>query len=121
MNRKRFFEIIKDLRISSINNPRDHKADYTPMLKVSEVKEVLELRFQTLYKLGRNLSVDEALLRAYDRILFKIRVVVKSVQYGIKIYVVTDSTDEYVLHTSVYTGGDKSDVTNKDATLKKTT
>ena len=123
MDRKRFIEIIKGLHISSMNNAQGHEAGYSPMLKVGEFKEALELRFRSLYEPGRNLSVDETLLRAYGRIKFKVRVITKAARYGIKMYVVTDSIDEYVLRTSMYTGGDHDTglVGSADATLKKTT
>ena len=97
-------EIIKGPHISNMNNAQGHEAGYLPILKVGKFKEALELRFQTLYESVRNLSVDKTLLQSYRRIKFKVRVITKAARYRIKMYVVTDSIDEYVLRTSMYTG-----------------
>ena len=120
MKKKRFLQILKGLSISSLNNPRGHEPGYHPNMKVLEFKSLLEKRFRALYEPGRNLSVDETLLRAYGRISFKVRVVTKSARYGIKMYVCTDAVDEYILCTSMYTGGDREDEMT-ETNLKKTT
>jgi hypothetical protein len=44
------------------------------------------------------------LIRAFGRIKFKVRIVTKAAQYGIKIYVNTDATTEFVLWVVIYTG-----------------
>ena len=81
---------------------------YDSLNRFQEFKNALEEKFHVLYEPGRNLSVDETLLRAYGRMSFKVRVVTKAARYGIKMYVCTDSTDAYVLSTSMYTGAEKS-------------
>ena len=83
-------------------------------------KEALENRCREIYEPSRNFSVDETLLRAYGRISFKVRVITKSARYGIKMYVCTDSVDEYVLSTSMYTGKDNG-TSCIDTSLKKNT
>ena len=120
MNLKRFLKILQSISVCSLTNPRGHEAGYHPIMKVSEFKEALEKRFQFLYEPGKNLSVDETLLRPYGQIGFKVRIVTKRSRYGIKMYVCTDAVDEYVLCTSMYTGGDRGDLMS-ESSFKKTT
>ena len=111
--------MLKGLHISSLTNSSSMDPTYDPLNKIREFKNALEERFRLLCEPGRNLSVDETLLRVYGRLSFKVRVVTKAARYGIKMYVCTDSTDAYVLSTSMYTGAEKSPEVAND--LKKTT
>ena len=85
---------MKALYICCIDSLKSGDPVYDPNIKVVEFKEALESKFCSLYIPGRNLSVDETLLRAYGRIGFKMRVVTKAARYGIKMYVATDAIDE---------------------------
>jgi hypothetical protein len=44
------------------------------------------------------------LIRAFGRIKFKVRIVTKAAQYGIKKFVITDATTAFVLWVIIYTG-----------------
>ena len=50
------------------------------------------------------LSLDEALIRGFGRIEFKVRIITKSARYGIKVYVLTDARTSCVLKALFYTG-----------------
>ena len=75
-------------------DPRD---TYDPTYKVSELLNYLEYRFERLFVPGRQLSLDETLIRSFCRIKFKVRIISKSARYGIKIYVLTDAATAFVL------------------------
>ena len=53
---------------------------------------------------GQQLSLDETLIRTFGRIKFKVRIISKSAQYGIKIYVLTDAVTAFVIKVIIYTG-----------------
>ena len=63
----------------------------------------LESRYKKLFVPGQELSLDETLYRAFERIKFKVRIVTKAARYGIKLYVVTDASTAYVHKVIVYT------------------
>ena len=48
--------------------------------------------------------MDETLIQSFGRIKFKVRIISKEAQYGIKIYVLTDAATAHVLKVIVYTG-----------------
>jgi hypothetical protein len=54
--------------------------------------DIMEWRFNKCFIPGENLSLDESLLREFGWIKFKVRIITKSAQYGIKLYVLTNAT-----------------------------
>ena len=48
--------------------------------------------------------LDKSLVRIFGLMKFKVRIIKKLAQYGIKFYVVMDSKTDYVLKSIVYTG-----------------
>ena len=82
-------------------DPRD---TYDPTYKVSELLNYLEYRFERLFVPGRQLSLDETLIRSFGRIKFKVRIISKSARYRIKIYILTDAATAFVLRVIIYTG-----------------
>ena len=59
--------------------------------------DYLEERYKKLFIPGRNLNLNETLIRAFGRIKFKVRIITKSARYGIKLYVITDAETALVL------------------------
>jgi DNA polymerase III epsilon subunit-like protein len=120
MSGRKFHTILRFLHVCSLEEqPDPEDDDYDPGYKVKELKDMLEDRFGKLFVPGRNLSLDETLLRAFGRIKFKVRIVTKSARYGIKLYVVTDAETAFVLKIIIYTG--KSTYNESDSENKKKT
>jgi hypothetical protein len=104
MSGRKFFTILRYLHCCSVENQDPTAEGYDPAYKVAEMKEYLEDRFTRLFLPGRELSLDETLIRAFGRIKFKVRIVTKAARYGIKVYVITDATTAFVLRVLIYTG-----------------
>ena len=121
MSGKTFCKLLRYLHVSSI-----HIAPppvYNPIHKVSELMDYLESRYRRLYEPGEQLSLDETLVRMFGRIKFKVRIISKAARYGIKIYVITDAKNAFVLKVLVYTGqstyGDQVQDEKKTVTVVK--
>ena len=107
MSGKKFLTILRYLHVCSLEEQRKQdtsSANYDPIYKVKEMMDYLEERYKRLFVPGRNLSLDETLIRAFGRIKFKVRIITKSARYGIKLYVITDAVTAFVLKVIVYTG-----------------
>ena len=61
-------------------------------------------RFAVIYSPHRELSLDEGTIPWYGRLSFRVYNPAKPVKYGIKSYMVCDSTNGYCLKYEVYTG-----------------
>jgi hypothetical protein len=104
MSGRKFFNILRYLHCCPVQN-QDHSADnYDPSYKIAEGRDYLENRYLKLFVPGQQLSLDETLIRAFGRIKFKLMIVTKAAQYGIKIYVITDAATAFVLQVVIYTG-----------------
>ena len=64
----------------------------------------METRYNNAFVPYYALSLDETLIRSFDRIKFKVRIITKLARYGIKVYVIIDSRTSYVLKVLFYTG-----------------
>ena len=87
----------------SLQTP-EGETEYDPAYKVAELRDYLQVRYERLFVPGRQLSLDETLVRTFGRVKFKVRIISKSARYGIKIYVLTDSETAFVLKVIFYTG-----------------
>ena len=104
---QKFHKMLQYLHVCLLDEQRQQHesgSNYNPVYKVKEMMEYLEERYKKLFIPGRNLSLDETLIRAFGQIKFKVRIVTKSARYGIKLYVITDAETAFVLKVIVYTG-----------------
>ena len=102
MSGRKFARIMRYLHVCALYEPMHD--GYNPSYKIKEFLESLHKRFKRLFEPGRQLSLDEILVRAFRRMKFKVRIISKAARYGIKIYVLTDAATAYVLKVMVYTG-----------------
>ena len=102
MSGRKFAQLMRHLHVCSMDVPSVE--NYDPSYKVSEFRDYLQQRFIRLFEPGRQLSLDETLIRSFGRIKFKVRIVSKAARYGIKIYVLTDAATAFVLKVIIYTG-----------------
>ncbi len=105
MTGRKFHTLLRFIHVCSLENqPERTDQSYDPSYKVKEVSEYLESHYERLFVPGRNLSLDETLIRAFGRIKFKVRIISKAARYGIKLYVITDAETAFVLKVIIYTG-----------------
>ena len=103
----KFHKMLQYLHVCSLDEQRwqhESGSDYDSVYKVKEMMEYLKEHYKKVFILGRNLSLDETLIRAFGQIKFKVRIVTKSARSGIKLYVITDAETASVLKVIVYTG-----------------
>jgi Transposase IS4 len=105
MTGHQFSHVLRFLHVADVRNqPLKDADDYNPAYKVQEFMDSLESRFSACYTPSQNLSLDESLIRAFGCTKFKVRIITKLARYGIKLYVLTDALNAYVLKVIVYTG-----------------
>jgi Transposase IS4 len=105
MTGRQFSHVLRFLHVADVcNQPSKDADDYNPAYKVQEFMDLLEARFSAYYTPSQNLSLDESIIRAFGFIKFKVCIVTESARYGIKLYVLTDALNAYVLKVIVYTG-----------------
>ena len=102
MSGKKFCRLLRYLHVCSLHQPLGE--EYNPSYKVKELLEYLEGRFERLFTPGRQLPLDETLIRTFGCIKFKVRIISKAARYGIKLYVLTDAQTAFVLKIIIYTG-----------------
>ena len=89
----------------SIAKPRDH-IDYDRLYKIRSLLDTLKASFQQYYNPACELSADECIIpfqgqwvgRQYDRS--------KPIQWGVKVWMVTDAKTAYNYNFDVYCGND---------------
>ena len=102
MSGQKFARIMQYLHVCSLY--KQIGQEYNPSYKVQELLGSLHKQFHQLFQLGQQLSLDETLIQSFGRIKFKVCIISKAAQYGIKIYVLTDAATAHVLKVIVYTG-----------------
>ncbi|XP_070526565.1 LOW QUALITY PROTEIN: piggyBac transposable element-derived protein 4-like [Cardiocondyla obscurior] len=78
------------------------------ILKICRIIEYFLECFQTVYRPGPNISIDESLMQWQGRLSFKQFTRNKKTRYGIKFYEVCDTENGYVYNFKIYTGKDTS-------------
>ncbi|KAJ1187627.1 hypothetical protein NDU88_004402 [Pleurodeles waltl] len=87
--------------------PRDHP-DYDCLFKIRPVLDHFVDRFSEVYVPGKEISVDKSLVLFKGRLVFKQYITSKRARYGIKLYMLSESSTGYVYNFRVYTGRDSS-------------
>ena len=77
---------------------------HDPLYKLHPFLEPLLTNFQKSYSLHRELSVDEAMVGFKGRLAFIQYLPKKPTKWGMKCYVLADSTSGYVWNWRLYTG-----------------
>ena len=93
-------------------------ANHNPAYRVAKFHSYLEEQYQKILTPGQQLSLDKTLVQAFGQIKFKVRIISKSMQYGIKVYVVTDAKTVFVLKVIFYTGKTTYNTTANQETMK---
>ena len=95
----RYLHFVDNTTLSPPQTPGyDHLGKIRPLL------DYLHSRFQSVYIPGRELAVDEAMIKFLGRSSLKQYMPNKPVKRGIKVWVLADSSNGYFSRLEVYTG-----------------
>ena len=105
MSRDWFSCILKFLHLNNSEMmPKKGETGYDALYKVRPMLEKLLQNFKCNYNLGRELSIDERMIGFKGRISFIQYMPKKPTKWGLKAYVLADSTTGYTYSWILYTG-----------------
>ncbi|KAJ1186065.1 hypothetical protein NDU88_002850 [Pleurodeles waltl] len=109
MTRNRYLLLLRMLHFvdSALALPRDH-LDCDRLLKIRPVLDHFVDCFSEVYVPGKEISMDESLVFFKGRLVFKQYIPSKRARYGIKLYMLSESSTGCVYNFRVYTGRDSS-------------
>ncbi|KAJ1154739.1 hypothetical protein NDU88_007482, partial [Pleurodeles waltl] len=109
MSRNRYELLLRMLHFvdNALALPRDHP-DSDRLFKIRPVLDHLVDRFSEIYVPGKEISVDESLVLFKGRLVFRQYIPSKRARYGIKLYMLSESSTGYVYNFRVYTGRDSN-------------
>ncbi|KAJ1208182.1 hypothetical protein NDU88_003568 [Pleurodeles waltl] len=109
MSRNRYELLLRMLHFvdNALALPQDH-TDSDCFFKIRPVVDHLVDRFSEIYVPGKEISVEESLVLFKGRLVFRQYIPSKRAQYGIKMYMLSESSTAYVYNFRVYTGRDSN-------------
>uniref|UniRef100_A0A8C5PK49 PiggyBac transposable element-derived protein domain-containing protein n=1 Tax=Leptobrachium leishanense TaxID=445787 RepID=A0A8C5PK49_9ANUR len=109
MSRRRYENILRFMHFSdnSLCPPREHP-QFDRLYKICPLITHFAARFPEAYTPGRNICVDESLMKYKGRLGFKQYIPSKRSRYGVKVYKLCDSKSGYTQAFRVYEGKDSS-------------
>ena len=118
ISRDRFRELSRYLHFVDNTTllPRD-SAEYNRLGKVRPLIDYLSQKFTSLYKVNREVAVDEAMIKFQGRSSLKQYMPLKPTKRGIKVWVLADSHNGYFSQFEVYTGK-KGNTAEKDLGMR---
>ena len=102
MSRNRFLEISRYLHFN--DNSKQQSSPPDKLFKVRPVIESLSSAFAAHYVPSRNISIDEQMIGTKCRVSFIQYLPKKPKKWGIKVWVLADSSNGYVPKFEIYTG-----------------
>ena len=103
MSRNRCLQILHFYRFHD-KATRAIRLETDMLAAVSEVSNINNLRLNEVYHPSESLTVDEHLVRFYGRCPFRMYMPAKPAKYGIKFWVLCDSTNNFCLKLQVCSG-----------------
>ena len=95
----RYLHFVDNSTLSPPNTPR-----YDCLGKIRPLLEFLQQHFKSVYNPGREVAVDEAMIKFQGRSALKQYLPKKPIKRGIKVWVLADSSNGYFSRLDVYTG-----------------
>ena len=88
------------------NAQQRHKGEdgYNPLFKVQRLIDLTIPTYRQVYQPGRDLSVDESMVKFKGRLCFRQYMPDKPTKYGIKDFVLAESSTGFCLNVMTYTG-----------------
>ena len=105
MPRERFEALTRYLHLNDSEQmpDRDDPA-YDPLYKIRPLIDTCQQNFRDRYIPGREMSVDEGMIKYKGRLYFRQYMPKKPVKYGIKVWMAADSKTGYVCNYDIYLG-----------------
>ena len=106
MSRNHFQNILWNLHVSNPDetNPMRGEADHDPLFLVRPMVDMMQRNFQTKYRPGKELSLDESTCPFKGRVHFKCYNPKKPNRFHIKLFMVSELSTGYICGFEVYTG-----------------
>lgn len=103
MSRNRFCELRRCIRFDdrATRNVRRENDKFAPL---RELFDMMVTKFRSSYKAGSNATVDEQLVTFRGRCSFKVFIPSKPGKYGVKLWILADSSTSYCLNIQPYLG-----------------
>ncbi|CAG7816294.1 unnamed protein product [Allacma fusca] len=98
--RNRYEEILRYFHLA--DNSQCMKEDQTS--KFGNILNLMMRNFKKNASPGRNLCLDESLVKYSGRLSIKQFIRTKRSRFGVKVFVLSDSTNNYILDTLIYQG-----------------
>ena len=86
----------------------DHEDPSDALCKVRPLVDLLQDRFSAAYIPGKNISVDEGLVKFNGRLAFKQYMPLKPNKFGIKVWLLADADTYFVPRYQIYLGKDRN-------------
>ena len=103
--RERFKALCRYLHLNDSSEIPGHEVpQYDPLYKLRPVINMCQQNFQDRYTPGRDLSVDEGMIKYKGRVHFRQYMPKKPVKYGIKVWMAADTKTGYVSNYDIYLG-----------------
>ena len=102
MEKKRFQQLLSFLKVSN----REREDPKNKLAKVTFLLEFIQRRCQNLFQPGRNLAIDERMVRNKGRYSFRQYIRDKPTKWGMKLWVIADPETGYTYNFDVYLGKD---------------
>lgn len=105
MSRDRFLSIMSYLHLSDNTSaiPRSEEG-YSPLQKLGKPYQDILANFESVYTPEKNLAVDEGMIPWRGNLNFRVYSPDKPVKYGLKVYMLCDSSNGYCSRLELYTG-----------------
>ena len=105
MPRERFEALNRYLHLNdSEQMPGRDDPAYDPLYKIRPLIDSCQQNFRDRYIPGRDVSVDEGMIKYKGRLYFRQYMPKKPVKYGIKVWMAADSKTGYVCNYDIYLG-----------------
>lgn len=104
MSRDKFLRILRFLHFSDEDNDKINGKDTDPTYKIQPVIDMLLSRFQSAYRPGRNIVVNESVMLWKDRLPFDECTPKKRATFGLKTFILAECETGYVYNLRLYSG-----------------
>ena len=105
MPQTRFLKLTQYLHLrDNTNQPQRGQPNFDPLYKIRPVIDMLPASYQQEYRPRRELSVDEGVVGFKGRLSFRQYMPAKPTKWGIKVWMLCESSSGYCLNFQVYTG-----------------
>lgn len=104
MSRDKFLRILRFLHFSDEDNDKINGKDIDATYKIQPVIDMLLSRFQSAYRPGRNIVVNESVMLWKDRLPFDECTPNKRTTFGLKTFILAECETGYVYNLKLYSG-----------------